>query len=642
MRRILLVPLLISCKKAELTEQQLELQESQIELLQEQNLLLKEQVSQLEVQVTTLQTNWENTTPGQRLNAVETNITDIIDDIDLIMSVVTEQDGTIRTMDGDLDEVKLTMLVDSDLDPYATEAWVNSEFTSEDWVTDQDYATNTIVGVNTTAINQNTAFISNNTGTITNFNTRLLVIENGYVQSTDLVSFATEAWVTGQQYAVEADVLANTLSLEEQTITIVDHDQRLGAIELSVTNITDDYISSGSASDFVTNSDLATLNLVSQSDISPWTDQVGQNTTDILSVQSSVTDIENAYVTQNELVGLATEDWVNSNAGLGSIVSNLSDYMSVDANNNQITITGANLNIVSGSGYTDDSLGNSGTLLGLGNVIIGYNEADVSDVHTGSHNLIVGSGHSYSAISGVAFGENADLTGDYSTILGGYSGSASGNHATIVGGFENAASGNHSVVSGGYQNESMSSFASISGGGNNIASANKSSVHGGTDNTASGAASTVLGGDANESTALNSAVLGGALGESSANHSVVVGGYNNIANGQYSSILGGAENITNGTSSSISGGYQNIATGLRTTVSGGYSNTVIGSYSSILGGYLNNAHGILGTISGGAENIASGEYSNVTGGYSNESNGNYSVVTGGINQSASNLYSVSP
>ena len=71
MKPYLITPLLLSCQAANLREEQLDLQQGQIELLQEQNTLLQEQVAQLEVKVTSLENLWENTTPGSRLNAVE-------------------------------------------------------------------------------------------------------------------------------------------------------------------------------------------------------------------------------------------------------------------------------------------------------------------------------------------------------------------------------------------------------------------------------------------------------------------------------------------------------------------------------------------------------------------------------------------
>src|SRR3954451_15397351 len=65
-----------------------------------------------------------------------------------------------------------------------------------------------------------------------------------------------------------------------------------------------------------------------------------------------------------------------------------------------IIFSGANLHIVSGSGATDDG----GTPLGLGNLIIGYDEDPVQNNNEdplnpgdrgGSHNLVIGSFHRF-------------------------------------------------------------------------------------------------------------------------------------------------------------------------------------------------------------------------------------------------------
>ena len=47
-------------------------------------------------------------------------------------------------------------------------------------------------------------------------------------------------------------------------------------------------------------------------------------------------------------------------------------------------------------------------LLGLGNVIIGYNESDGTDLRSGSHNLIVGSNHSYTGDCGYSVRSERD------------------------------------------------------------------------------------------------------------------------------------------------------------------------------------------------------------------------------------------
>src|SRR5262244_1312814 len=59
---------------------------------------------------------------------------------------------------------------------------------------------------------------------------------------------------------------------------------------------------------------------------------------------------------------------------------------------NEVVITGANLRIVNGLGATD-------TTNGLGNLIVGYNESRVGDIHTGSHNIVLGFQNSFSSFA---------------------------------------------------------------------------------------------------------------------------------------------------------------------------------------------------------------------------------------------------
>jgi len=122
-------------------------------------------------------------------------------------------------------------------------------------------------------------------------------------------------------------------------------------------------------------------------------------------------------------------------------------------------ITGVNLHVRSGSGFT------SGTVNGAGNVIIGYNE---NALGTGSHNLVVGDVHTYSSYGGIVVGLQNSITAPYTCVSGG------------VG---NAASGLFSCVSGGQLNLTSGQSSSVSGGVNNVASAYASSVSGGLEST---------------------------------------------------------------------------------------------------------------------------------------------------------------
>jgi hypothetical protein len=173
-----------------------------------------------------------------------------------------------------------------------------------------------------------------------------------------------------------------------------------------------------------------------------------------------------------------------------------------------IVVSGANLQIVDGSGNTH------GPTNGLGNLIIGYNEADEDRDQTGSHNLVVGMQHEFTSFGGLVAGEDntiaspgASVLGgknniagdDYSTVAGGSANRANGLLSSVGGGFQNTASGLNSAVSGGCENTATNNFAAVSGGRLGTASAAFSSVSGGSSNTASGEYSSVSGGSSRTS-----------------------------------------------------------------------------------------------------------------------------------------------
>src|SRR5215813_1987632 len=87
-------------------------------------------------------------------------------------------------------------------------------------------------------------------------------------------------------------------------------------------------------------------------------------------------------------------------------LSNRLQYVSLDGQD--MYITGANLHILSGSGGTDGT-NSDGSVNGLGNLIVGYNESRVAatlepDDRTGSHNIVVGGGQNFSSYGGLIAG----------------------------------------------------------------------------------------------------------------------------------------------------------------------------------------------------------------------------------------------
>src|SRR5215475_7971694 len=87
-----------------------------------------------------------------------------------------------------------------------------------------------------------------------------------------------------------------------------------------------------------------------------------------------------------------------------------------------ITISGANLNIVNGLGATD-------TVNGLGNLIVGYQEHRLPpaiNTRTGSHNVIVGRQHNYSSFGGLVVAQFNEISGPWASVSAGIGNTASG------------------------------------------------------------------------------------------------------------------------------------------------------------------------------------------------------------------------
>ncbi len=146
----------------------------------------------------------------------------------------------------------------------------------------------------------------------------------------------------------------------------------------------------------------------------------------------------------------------------------LGPYVSVNPNpingvsGPNIIFKGANVNIEDGSGTTDDNtttlLGGNGkgTLTGLGNLIIGYDENGFSLTRGGSHNLVVGADHGFSSLGGLVAGWVNQISAQFSSVSGGTGNIASDLAASVSGGSGNTASGVSSSVGGGFGNNASS------------------------------------------------------------------------------------------------------------------------------------------------------------------------------------------
>ena len=136
--------------------------------------------------------------------------------------------------------------------------------------------------------------------------------------------------------------------------------------------------------------------------------------------------------------------------------------------NDTAEFSGLNVHINNGSGTT------FGEVDGLGNLIVGYNETNsdapkfctdiqygnevdciansetwVNNVHTGSHNIVVGRGQSFPSYGGLVSGVGNAIINNYGSATGGRYNVVSGYISSISGGYNNAASGIYSSVSGG-------------------------------------------------------------------------------------------------------------------------------------------------------------------------------------------------
>jgi len=238
-----------------------------------------------------------------------------------------------------------------------------------------------------------------------------------------------------------------------------------------------------------------------------------------------------------------------------------------------IQVSGANLQILSGSGSTN------GAVNGAGNLVIGYDENAGKHEQTGSHDLVLGEEQTFTS---------------FASILGGFRNTASGSESFVVG-EGNTASGQWASVSGGRGNKAEEGD-SVSGGSGNTAengTGDWSSVSGGAGNTAAGLNSSVSGGGGNRANWINTSVSGGEGNAAGNMGDSVSGGRDNYADGggyAYGEHPGGA---------SVSGGEHNNASQIGSSISGGEYNVTDGCWAWAGGGYKNKSGTTEGFCKGG-------------------------------------------
>ncbi len=307
-----------------------------------------------------------------------------------------------------------------------------------------------------------------------------------------------------------------------------------------------------------------------------------------------------------------------------------------------IRFTGVTVQVVNGLGATNgrpdapyalqDPVTN-----GLGNVIIGYDEAPATFstwAKEASHMLVMGIGNHYryeavggiiggyenyvgsvlaNVIGGAHNGTDPNIFGDsyLQALLGGEWNSSNAAFGTCVGGQGAGAGAAHATAIGGVSCQATGVHATVVGGSFNLAEGDASTICGGSENRVipGGENGTVLGGNGGRAEAPYSTSLAGVSPSAQGAFSIAIGGRGIVAVGDESVALGGEENVAGGTNSVVMGGYRNITATLAygSACLGGYENTVSGTWAGVAGGRFNDAAGWYSTVSGGAFRLAQGE-----------------------------------
>jgi len=260
---------------------------------------------------------------------------------------------------------------------------------------------------------------------------------------------------------------------------------------------------------------------------------VNDNDARIAALETALVTLQTELANTKADLATAQSDLAAANSSIASInnsnVMGLNPYLTIDTTGNATAIFSAiNLQVVNGTG-------NTASINGLGNMIIGYNLDNLdtsiqvcadgsfadqvscesngsvwSNSHkTGSHNLVIGDANSYSSYAGMVAGNENFINRGTATVTGGYKNISSGFSASVNGGELNTASGLRSVVIGGRVNNSSGSVSVVSGGQFNTASGFIAAISGGESNQAIGSVSVVSGGNTNTANGSNSVVSGG-------------------------------------------------------------------------------------------------------------------------------------
>ncbi|MEC7984704.1 MAG: hypothetical protein VX278_06045, partial [Myxococcota bacterium] len=463
-----------------------------------------------------------------------------------------------------------------------------------------------------------------------NAETRIADIEDTYVSVADLDLYASKAWVTQQEYASAGDVANNAAYIASQGTLISDNSGQISILESQISTLASDYVSSSTLVAYAEKTWVEAQGYATEAyvQVQPFAQQsdLETNVTAIEALGDRIETLESTQLVSDDLAGYATELWVTQQDFASPELESLSNYLSVDETNHTIKLAGANVYIQSGSGYTDDDFVNTASLTGLGNLIIGYDETASGDEKTGSHNLIIGSLHTYTSYGTVVAGYDNATLGAYTATTGGTGNQSLASYSSISGGAQNLAEGTAASISGGYNNSTTGDYSSIGGGESGTASGNYSSITAGLSGTASGSYASISGGSGGAASGDYSSISAGLSGTASGLYSSIVAGSGNIASGDYSAVSGGSNSTSEGAYSSISGGLSHSSIGDYSSITGGQSNQTTADYASVAGGMYNKASGVNATISGGESGVASGSASSISGGRYNTASASYTML----------------
>ena len=208
---------------------------------------------------------------------------------------------------------------------------------------------------------------------------------------------------------------------------------------------------------------------------------------DDMSLPSILEQLAGLLVAQQEQIASLEEQLLGQEQAIASLAPLLSLVPVAERSSfGQYTwnLSGLNVRLDNGAGTT------YGASNGLGNLILGYNESEGGhrdaegnfvdgEVRVGSHNLVVGAGHTYGSNGSLLGGYNNSLFGQGSAILSGQASLATGTWSAILGGLDNRATATNTCISGGHSNTASGDRASVSGGLLNISSGIATSILGG-------------------------------------------------------------------------------------------------------------------------------------------------------------------